>query len=1005
VFGAYVAYYGGEVTDSNFVHLHVHTDYSLLDGAAQIGDLVAAAYDMEQPALAITDHGNMYGAVEFYDACVAQGIKPIIGYEAYLARRTMKDKEAEDRSSYHLTLLAMNETGYRNLIKLSSKASLDGFYYKPRVDKELLSEYHDGIICLSGCMMGEASQALLHGDPNGVVAALQWGKQIFGDRFYCELQMHGLDGQQELCEALQKLADALAIQCVATNDVHYLDRQGYETQELLLCTQTHTTLDDPKRMRFGSSELYLKSGEEMGKLFQPEYLANTVEVAERCNLQIEKQLLFPEYQTPDGSEAEVYLRKVAFDGFVVKYPNYTPELLSRLNYELDVICKKGFAPYFLVVLDFITFARSRGILAQARGSAAGSIVAYSLGISLVEPITNDLMFERFLRVDGKKMPDIDVDFCDNRRGEILQYVSDKYGADHVAQIITFGRMGAKAAVKDSARAMGCDFATANWLSSKMPDVGSIEKAFQDDPTLWNSLNQHAKEVVTKAFTIEGLCRSAGTHAAGVVISRVPVTDVCPLQASKGSTLPTTQFDWRTVERIGLVKMDFLGVTYLTVAAKAQEIIRDLHGVELKLEDIPLDDQDVYKMLAMGETDGVFQVESDGMRKMLAQLKPTCFADLVPLLALYRPGPLQSGMAQDFMKRRHGKAQITYLHPILEPILKSTYGILLYQEQVMRIAMDMAGFDSIEAEGLMKGMGKKKPEIMAQYRDKFVDGAVINDVDEKVASQIYELMAKFAGYGFNKSHAAAYALLMYHTAWVKLHYPAEYMTAILTCHSDDKVKVAHYVSVAKRMGIPVLKPDVNESEAGFSCRIDGQPSILAGLSCIERLSEASMAEIERIRQDGPVTSLLDFCKRVQNARAVNSAVIKNMIEYGAFDRFAVRSQMLEKFDLVLREAKRYKTAIAKGKTCECDEAKFGFTAPVQRQEKPKSTPAGEQIILRAPRCGKQMLLSLAVMAKRYEGDCVLVIKHDGEDILLPGVRNDAKFLKRIEALTDGAVVQN
>ncbi|HEX2998731.1 MAG TPA: DNA polymerase III subunit alpha, partial [Armatimonadota bacterium] len=673
------------MASGTFVHLHTHTEYSLLDGACRIKDMVKLAKAQGMPAVAITDHGVMFGALEFYDVCKAEGIKPLIGCEVYMAPRRRTDRDPMfDKEQYHLVLLAQNLVGYRNLLKLVSTASLEGFYYKPRIDRELLAQHSEGIIALSACLGGQVPNLIMKGDLKQARELVGWMSEIFPDRYYLELQNHGIPEQAEVNRVLIQMAKEMKLPLVATNDLHYLRKEDAHAHDVLLCIQTNTTIDDEKRMRFHAPEFYFKSEEEMLRCFPecPEAIYRTAEVAERCNLELEFKEVLPHYEVPSAYTYESYLEKLCRDHLPEKYPNMTPELEARLKFELNVIQEKGFSAYFLIVNDFVQYARSQGILAQARGSAAGCMVTYLLGISSVDPVENDLMFERFLRIDGKKMPDIDVDFCDTRREEVLQYVVRKYGADRVAQIVTFGTMGPKAAVRDAGRALNVPRSDVDRVCKLLPTqpnsptlaqfletIPEFKAEYEGDPQIRN--------LIDTAQGIEGLCRHASTHAAGVVISKLPLTDVVPLQRTGDSPLPTTQYDFHGVEEVGLLKMDFLGLSFLTVINKAFQLIENTEGRKLTLSAIPMDDERTYQMLTNGDASGVFQVESSGMRQLLRDLKPHEFKDITPLIALYRPGPLQSGMVQDFINRRHGRAEVTYPHALLEPVLKGTYGIILY----------------------------------------------------------------------------------------------------------------------------------------------------------------------------------------------------------------------------------------------------------------------------------------------------------------------------------------
>lgn len=910
-----------------FVHLHTHTEYSLLDGACRIKDLVRRAKETAMPALALTDHGVMYGAIEFYTECLQEGIQPLVGCEVYVAPRRRTDRHpVKDKELFHLVLLAQDDTGYRNLIRLVSIASLEGFYYKPRVDHELLSQYSEGLIALSACLAGEVPDALLKGDFERARALAGWHAEVFPGRYYLELQEHGIPEQKTVNEALIRMGRELNLPLVATNDIHYLRREDAAAHDVLLCIQTNTTVDDPKRLRFQGDAFYFKSPQEMEALFKdvPEALRNTLAIAERCHLELNFRTVLPHYEVPPGYTYESYLEKLCRENLPRRYPQVTPELEARLKFELEVIQSKGFAAYFLIVHDFVQYARRRGILAQARGSAAGCLVAYLLGISNIDPIANDLMFERFLRIDGKKFPDIDVDFSDTRRDEVLRYVVEKYGSDRVAQIVTFGTLGAKAAVRDAGRALKVPRSVVDRICKLIPTIPNsppLEHFLETIPELreeWEK-SPEIQRLMDTAKGIEGLCRHASTHAAGVVIAKEPLMDLVPLQRTGDSPIPTTQYDFRVVEQVGLLKMDFLGLSYLTVVDTALRLIAETTGRKITLEEIPLDDERTYAMLANGEGIGVFQVESAGMRQLLRDLKPREFKDVVPLLALYRPGPLQSGMVSDFVARRHGRAPIRYLHPLLKPVLEDTYGILLYQEQVMRIAMVMGGFNAIQAETLMKAMGKKQQDVMDANRPLFIQGAKERGVPERTAAQVFDLMANFAKYGFNRSHSAAYALLMYQTAWLKCHYPTQYMAALLTATMENKEKLATYVEESRRLGIEVLPPDINESLAHFAVvRQDGKSNsqgteegtkgsrfaIRFALAAIKNVSHAAIEQIVAKRAEGPYRSIFDFCTRLGDTGTLNRATLECLIRAGAFDSLgAKRRQLIAVLDQAITQGQR------------------------------------------------------------------------------------------------------
>ncbi|MBZ4653868.1 MAG: polymerase alpha subunit [Peptococcaceae bacterium] len=888
----------------SFVHLHNHTCYSLLDGASKIPELVQQAKEQGMQALAITDHGVMYGVIEFYKEAKKAGIKPIIGCEVYVARRSRWDKVAGlDDSPYHLVLLAENQEGYQNLIKLVSAAWLEGFYYKPRVDKELLRKYHKGLIALSACLAGEVPALLLEGKEEEARAAALDYQDIFGmHNFYLELQDHGLAEQRKANSALLRIARETGIPLVATNDVHYTRRNDAAIQDVMLCIQTGKTLQDQDRMRFETEEFYLKSAEEMRLLFgdYPEALANTVRIAERCQVDFKfGENHLPFYEVPQGYNADTYLEHLCQQGLRERYPQIASMHQERLAYELAIIKKMGYSSYFLIVWDFIHYAKKQGIfVGPGRGSAAGSLVSYCLGITDIDPLKYDLLFERFLNPERVSMPDIDIDFCFERRGEIIEYVVEKYGADRVAQIITFGTMAARAAIRDAGRAMNVPLALVDKVAKLVPsELGiTIDRALEVSPELVQMAEEDSvvKQLLLTARALEGMPRHAGTHAAGIVISQKPLDQHLPLQKT-AEGLVSTQFDKDTVEEIGLLKMDLLGLRTLTVINNTVQLIAQSQKKQIDINRIPLDDHKTYELLSQGDTIGVFQLESSGLRAILRELKPQTFEDIVALVALYRPGPLGSGMVEDFIKRRHGEVEVKYLHPALEPILRTTYGVILYQEQVMRIASDLAGFTLGEADLLRRAMGKKKPEIIAGLRKQFVEGAVKNGVDGEVAGKIFDLMEYFAGYGFNKSHSAAYALLAYQTAYLKAHYPVEFMAALLTSVMESSDRIPFYIEECRQHKIAVLPPDVNESAESFL--VSGN-KIRFGLAAIKQVGHNAIQAILEERRNGRFLSLQDFCERVDLSQ-VNRRVLENLIKCGAFGSVpGTRVQLLEVLHLCI-----------------------------------------------------------------------------------------------------------
>lgn len=880
-----------------FVHLHTHSEYSLLDGMCRINDLVERAVQMGMPAVALTDHGVAYGAILFYLKCKEAGIKPIIGCEIYIAPRKATDKEPHiDSNPTHLVLLAKNEKGYKNLVKLITYAQTEGFYYKPRVDKEILGKYSEGLIALSGCFMGEVGKKILDGDIEGAKRAALEFREIFGERnFYLELQNHGLPEDEIIVPQLIQIARELSIPLVATNDVHYLKKEDAEIHKVLLSIGTGTTVKSPKKMGFSTPEFYFKSPQEMHALFSevPEALENTLEIAARCNLELELgKPHLPHFEVPAGYTLESFLEKVCWENFPKRYPSRPREAEERLRYELSVITEKGYAGYFLIVWDIVRMAKEKGIpVGPGRGSAAGSMVSYVLGITELDPLRYGLLFERFLNPERVSMPDIDLDFCDVRREEVIRYVIGKYGKDKVAQIITFGTMASRAAVRDAGRALDIPNPKVDRVARLIRQGSSIEEAKSEVAELMELYNSdpEVKQLLDTAQAIEGLARHASTHAAGVVIAPQPLDEIVPLQRSTEGTGLTTQYDKDSLEKVGLLKMDLLGLRTLTVIDNCISLVEKRRGEKISLRDIPLEDNKTFKLLSEGETSGVFQLESRGMRNLLKEAKPSKYEDLISILALYRPGPIGAGMVEEFVERKKKKKD-KYLHPLLKDILEETRGLLIFQEQVMQIASKLAGFSMGQAEALMRAMSKKRADVMEQMEGEFIAGAKKNGIEEKIAKEIYEQMAHFASYGFNKSHSAVYALLAYQTAYLKAHYPLEYMAALLTSHMENKDKLTAFAEECRRMGIRILPPDINKSQLEFS--IEGE-NIRFPLTAIKGVAKGQVASIIKERErGGEFRSLEDFCLRMSGAK-LTRPVVEVLIKAGAFDRLGYkRKQLIE-----------------------------------------------------------------------------------------------------------------
>jgi DNA polymerase-3 subunit alpha len=897
---------------TNFVHLHNHSEYSLLDGACRIKGLVARARELNMPAVAITDHGVLYGVIDFYREAKKQGIKPVIGCEVYVAPRSRLDKnKGLDDNPFHLVLLCKNQQGYQNLVQLVSRAFIEGFYYKPRVDRELLQQYSTGLIALSGCVAGEIPRLLLNDNKDEALQTALFYKEIFGpDNFYLEVQNHGISEEKQVIQGLYDISAKTGIPLVASNDIHYLQKKDAAAHDVLLCIQTGSVVSDTQRLRFPCSEFYMKSAAEMQDLFpdHPEALENSLRIAEQCNVEFSfGEFHLPYFDIPAGYNAESYLDKLVKEAFVNKYPDYSSTLLERLEHELDVIKRMGFAAYFLIVQDLVNWARKNKVpVGPGRGSAAGSLVSYVLGITTIDPIKYDLLFERFLNPERVSMPDIDIDFCFEKRDRVIEYIVERYGADRVAQIITFGTMAARAAMRDVGRALDIPYSAVDRLAKMVPaELGvTLERALEISPDL-NQAYQNditARKIIDMARAVEGMPRHASIHAAGVVIGKDPLTAILPLQKTPEGHV-VTQFTKETVEDIGLLKMDILGLRTLTVIDRTLEIIEKTRGEQIDLDSLPLDDTAVYEMLTAGNTIGVFQLESNGLRRILSEMKPERFEDLIAVIALYRPGPLGSGMVDDFINCKNGRQEIEYIHPLLENILKETYGVILYQEQVMRVAGDLAGFSMGEADVLRRAMGKKKPEELAAQRDKFIAGAArCNNIDEKVAARLFDIMESFAGYGFNKSHSAAYAMISYVTAYLKVHYPVEYMCAFLSSVIDNQDRVVFYLKECKKMGIEVLPPDINESFENFTV---AHGKIRFGLGAIKSVGLNAVKNIVESRKEGPFTSLFDFCQRV-DLGYINKRVIENFIVAGCFDSLGItRKQALSIMDECIELAAQIK----------------------------------------------------------------------------------------------------
>lgn len=905
-----------------FTHLHVHSEFSLLDGMCRIDKLVAKAKAMGMDSLALTDHGVMYGAIDFYVKAKEAGLRPIVGCEVYISQESRLNKSPGDKNNYHLVLLVKNQTGYRNLLQLVTIAHLEGFYYRPRIDKDILKQYNSGLVALSACVAGEIPQLILSGRTDEARKAALWYKEVFND-FYLEIQRHPIPELERINAELIVMSKELGIPLVASSDVHYINREDAGTHDLLLCVGTNTTVKDEKRIKMAGDFFYLKSPEEMAEQFRdlPEALENTQRIARMCDLKLEfGRLHLPEIELPAGKTPDDFLRELCYEGLPRFYPNPSDEIKQRLEYELDVIKQTQFANYILVVWDIISFTRKQGILFGVRGSAASSIILHCLGITEIDPIAHKLVFERFLNFERKEMPDVDLDFQDDRRDEVIAYVSKKFGQDHVAQIITFGTLGARAAIRDIGRALGMNYGDVDRVARLIPfgpkvtiddalkqneEMASI---YREDPTI--------RTLIDSAKKAEGISRHASTHAAGVVISKEPLTRYVPLQrASRGGNEHTVmvQFAMDDVARIGLLKMDFLGLANLTILGKARELIKSYRKTDIELNRIPLDDKKTYALLSSGETAGVFQLEGSGMRRYIKELKPTVFNDITAMVALYRPGPMEH--IPTFIRAKHGEESIHYLHPALAPFLEETYGVIVYQEQVLFIVREFAGYSLGKADIFRKAMGKKILDVLMKEKQSFIEGAKNRGFSKELAEQVFALIEPFAGYAFNKAHAASYALIAYQTAYLKANYPVEYMTALLTTHAGVTEKITTAIGECRRLGITVLPPDINRSRTHFSIERDerGNSSIRFGLTSIKNVGAGAMESVIAERdKNGPFKSIEDLCRRA-SLNNLNRRVMESLIKAGAFDILGNRGTLLASVAEILSLAQREQRSRDSGQT--------------------------------------------------------------------------------------------
>ncbi|MCX5891481.1 MAG: DNA polymerase III subunit alpha, partial [Deltaproteobacteria bacterium] len=903
------------MSESKFVHLHVHTAYSLLDGAVRIKDLLAQAAAFEMPAVAITDHGSLFGVLDFYQKAKAAGIKPILGCEVYVTPGSRHDRKGGKGDNNHLVLLAENNQGYKNLMQLVTRGYLEGFYYRPRVDKELLQELNGGLIALSACLHGKVAQRLTNDDPQGAEAAAREYAELFPGRFYLEVQANELPEQHKVNDALFELAPRWGIPLVATNDVHYLKPEHARAQDALLCIQTGRTINSAGRMKFQTDQLYFKSPAEMARSIpHPAALAATAEIAARCDVTLDLGTYrFPVYPQAKGQSMDELMAGMAREGLTARLaaPAYHPrptaeQYQKRLEYEIDILVKMGFAGYFLVVADIINYAKHQQIpVGPGRGSAAGSLVAYALGITDLDPLAYGLFFERFLNPERVSPPDIDVDFCYERRGEIIDYVSRTYGWQNVAHITTFGSMKTRQVIRDVGRALEVPYPEVDKIAKLVPEKLNItlEQSLQMEPRLreLRDSNPAVAEVLDIAAVLEGLPRHSSTHASAVVIADRPLIEYLPLYKDNKGEL-VTQFDMKGVEKVGLVKFDFLGLRTLTVIDQAVRLIRKNHQAEFDIHNIPLDDAGVFQLLQVANTAGVFQLESNGMRALMVRLKPSVFEDIIALVALYRPGPMETGMHDDYVRRKHGEAKVEYFLPQLEPILNETYGVILYQEQVMQIAAAVSGFSLAEADLLRRAMGKKDPVVMAAQRDRFVSGAVARGVAKARATELFNLIEKFAGYGFNKSHSAAYALVAYQTAYLKAHYPLEFLAAVLNCEINNTAALAKHIMEARDQGVELLPPDINRSDTAFTVE---EGKVRYGLAGVKNAGLGAIQEVLTARGPGRFESFRDFLERI-SLNKVNRKVLESLIQAGAFDAIQPRrSRLMAGLDEALEKTQNLK----------------------------------------------------------------------------------------------------
>jgi DNA polymerase-3 subunit alpha len=976
------------VTDQ-FVHLHNHSEYSLLDGFSRLDDMVNRAVELGQPAIALTDHGNLHGAIDIYQSATNAGIKPIIGVEGYVADGPRDEKNPQKRFPFHMTLLAQNRAGYQNLMKLVTASHIEGFYYRPRMDREILEKYSEGIIVLSGCPSGELARYIKNGDMDAANETLEWYGNVFQDRYYLEMMMHEhVPEQAEINESIIQLSNQTGLPMVVTNDSHYVRREDSEAQDILTCIQTNSNVKDPKRLHMEDTSYYLRSAAEMDAEWShlPEAIENTVKIAESCELDLQfGQTLVPRYSTPQNKSSMDYLKELCYEGLKKRFDNKpSEEVIERLEYELGIIEETKFADYFLVCWDIFNFVNERGILSAVRGSAAASLVLYCLEVTQIDPVEADLFFERFLNIERREMPDIDMDFADDRRAEVIQYCVDHYGSDHVAQIVTFGTLGAKAAIRDTARALALPLELSDKLAKMVPLTLNIKlkDAIDESPELQAEINRNrdARDLIEMAQRLEGSVRSSGTHAAAVVIAEEPLTEYVPLQRPKSGdedSSPVTQYSMNPVADVGLLKMDFLGLANLSILDQCVKLIAETTGEHMGVYDVPVDDQRAFQILGEGDTLGVFQLESEGMRKNIKLLKPTTINDLAAMIALYRPGPMEH--IGTFIDAKHGRAEITYPHEDLRELLEPTYGVLVYQDQVMLIAQAFGGYTLGEADILRKAMGKKKASVMKAEHEKFSKGALEKGYTQEQADTVFKLMEPFAGYGFNKAHAVSYAYIAYWTAYFKANYPTEYIAAVLDSASGNPEKVGLAIREASRLNITIKPPSINYSRSGFIIErdADGNDAIRFGMAAVKNVGAAAIDPIVELRQAaGQFKDIEDICRRV-DSKSLNRRTLESLIRVGAFDEFGGRGNLLESVDRIIAAIQRQTKLRDSGQTSMFDMLGESVPAPMVEIEivETDDTTDQERVIWERDLLGVELTQSPFTREMRQQPDNIVVFAAD------------------------------